>query len=123
MDKLVVSHGDNDHIGGAGAIQRQFPIIAIYTSVPERFTHAALCERGQAWDWDGVHFEFLYPTRDMLHQDNDSSCVLRVSNTAHSILLTGDIERAAEQHLLAQDRDRLAVDILVAPHHGVRHPG
>jgi competence protein ComEC len=34
------------------------------------------------------------------------------------VCLTGDIERAAETHLLATQRDALRADLVIAPHHG-----
>jgi competence protein ComEC len=45
--------------------------------------------------------------------------VLRIDTEGgQSALLTGDIERPAEQVLLAGQRDRLPADVLVVPHHG-----
>jgi len=35
-----------------------------------------------------------------------------------SVLLTGDIERQAEQILLREQREQLPADVLVVPHHG-----
>ncbi len=49
--------------------------------------------------------------------DNDRSIVLRVGFAGQSILLPGDIERAAEQALVGGDRD-LRAQILKSPHHG-----
>ena len=36
IDMLVISHGDNDHIGGAQAILEQMPVLAVRTSVVEK---------------------------------------------------------------------------------------
>ncbi|WP_217994984.1 MBL fold metallo-hydrolase, partial [Methylogaea oryzae] len=36
IDALVVSHGDNDHIGGADYLLEALPVARLYTSVPER---------------------------------------------------------------------------------------
>lgn len=49
--------------------------------------------------------------------DNDRSIVLRVGFAGQSILLPGDIERAAEQALVGGGRD-LRAQILKSPHHG-----
>lgn len=120
IDMLVISHGDNDHIGGAVALLNYFPIEITKTSVPERLTqfHPSYCLAGQSWQWDGVDFSFLYPAPDKLNLDNDSSCVLRVSNKNHAILLTGDIEKLAETYLHENNATNLSADILIAPHHG-----
>lgn len=119
VDAMVISHGDNDHIGGAKAIINALPVLEIKTSVPEKFpeTLVTTCLAGQHWEWDGVNFTFLYPSGRDLGLNNDSSCVLKIENSKHKVLLTGDIERYAEERLLAESAD-LSADILIAPHHG-----
>jgi competence protein ComEC len=118
IDMLVISHGDNDHIGGSGAVLRNFPVMAIKTSVPELLPKAEYCLQGMKWNWDDVDFEFLYPTPATLHLDNNSSCVLRITIGDRHILLTGDIEQLAEKSLLAGYKNALPATILIAPHHG-----
>ena len=49
---------------------------------------------------------------------NNHSCVLKITTGKSSILLTGDIEAAAEQKLVHDYGEKLAANILVAPHHG-----
>ncbi len=120
IDRLVISHGDNDHIGGAFAILKAFPIYLVESSVPEKFLNvpASYCLRGETWQWDQVTFKFLYPTSDKLGLNNESSCVLHITNGTHSLLLTGDIENRAERDLTRFAPGELTADILVAPHHG-----
>ena len=61
------------------------------------------CESGQRWEWDGVQFEMLHPHDETLaSNDNGLSCVLKVSASGHSLLLTGDIE--ALQDAINEDR-------------------
>lgn len=124
IDMLVVSHGDNDHAGGAHAIMKALPITTIKSSVPEKFGRdVQLCLAGQKWVWDGVTFEFIYPTQAQLNLGNDSSCVLRIDNGQYVTLLTGDIEKQAEKFLLAFSAEKLGVNILIAPHHGSKTSG
>lgn len=120
VDMLVVSHGDNDHIGGAPAILKRFIVNSVKTSVPEKLPtpQTSFCLRGEKWRWDQVDFQFLYPTKDNLGLDNNSSCVLRVTSGNHHILLAGDIEKYAENNLVDEQLASLPADILVAPHHG-----
>jgi competence protein ComEC len=119
IDRLLISHGDNDHIGGAQALIDEMPIGSILTSVPERFDFipADHCRIGQRWEWDGVMFEVLHPDRP--GKGNNSSCVLLVSAPGGRALLTGDIEKQAER-LLLRDHRLMPVDLLLVPHHGSR---
>lgn len=122
IDTLLISHGDNDHIGGASALLHQFPVLRTLTSVPEKIPvgKVDVCKAGQQWQWDGVRFEILHPDAESLEGGgNDASCVLRVFTGESSVLLTGDIERPAERVLLSRP-DLLASDIVVVPHHGSR---
>jgi competence protein ComEC len=66
-----------------------------------------------------VRFEVLHPAPAESLRGNNASCVLRVSNAAGSVLLTGDIEAGVERRLLQQGA-LSPVDILVVPHHGSR---
>jgi competence protein ComEC len=118
LDMLVISHGDNDHIGGAKAVINAMPVLSIKTSVPQSLPGADYCSRGLTWQWDEVNFAFIYPTADNLSFNNDSSCVLRITRGKQHILLTGDIEKYAENELVENQLSQLPADILVAPHHG-----
>ncbi len=119
VDTLIVSHGDNDHIGGARALLERFAVGRTYTSVPEKLPDFPTenCRAEQSWEWDGVKFEMLAPI-EKAERENDNSCVLKVSGPGGSALLTGDIERTAEQLLIDRYGQDLASDILVVPHHG-----
>jgi competence protein ComEC len=120
VDRVVVSHGDNDHIGGVPAILKRLSVSDVKTSVPDKlaFHNVSYCMSGEAWEWDQVKFNFLYPTVDNLNKNNDSSCVLKISTGKYSILLTGDIEKYAEKMLVANQAENLSSTILIAPHHG-----
>jgi len=121
LDTLLVSHGDNDHSGGASSILSGIPVAELLSSVPQRFTHLATrCRAGQRWRWDGVEFSILHPDTDTTWHGNNGSCVLRVQIGAYAVLLPADIEAEAERHLLTAQSDRLKATILVAPHHGSR---
>ena len=118
IDKIIISHGDNDHIGGLQSLLATYPVRAISTSVPNRIKQSTLCLAGQHWQWDNVKFKILYPNKNYLGLDNNSSCVLQVMTKSHSILLTGDIEKLAEHALVKEYGMKLKSDIIIAPHHG-----
>jgi len=130
IDRLVLSHRDLDHVGGARALLGALPVDDVLSSLEPEHPLLALaagrttrCEAGQAWDWDGVHFELLRPPAGdyaRALKSNAMSCVLRVDAAGRSVLLTGDIERDQEAQLVAGAAERLRSDVLIAPHHGSR---
>lgn len=112
LDRVVISHGDIDHRGGWPAIRSAVPVGQALGAATDR-----PCLAGQSWRWDGVEFRMLHPATPG-GEDNDGSCVLRISGAGGSVLLTGDIEASSEQALLDREGGGLAADILVVPHHG-----
>lgn len=119
IDRLVVSHGDNDHIGGAASLLKHFTVTETLTSAPQQLaqTSPVLCKAGESWEWDGVKFAMLGPLQN-LPNENNNSCVLKVEGQGGTMLLTGDIEQEAEQSLVDFYGLGLRADILIAPHHG-----
>ncbi len=124
LDAIVLSHEDADHIGGALTVLETFEAGALHSSLPAAHPLNALatarrCAAGDAWEWDGVRFEFLHPAAGRAYKRNDGSCVLRVAAAGGSVLLTGDIERAAESDLVSSSM-KIKADVLLVPHHGSR---
>ena len=127
LSGLVVSHNDADHTGGMLSVLRALPVDWLLTSIPPELDPAAAtvrtgsCQTGQKWQWDGVDYAILYPPAGLQSDsDNNSSCVLKVSSPAGSVLLTGDIETAAESWLVQHQAGDLPVSALLVPHHGSR---
>ncbi len=122
IDTLVISHDDNDHIGGAASLAGTIGVRRVISGVPDRVPEwpAEPCVNGDAWIWDGILFEVLHPAPDARLRGNDASCVVRVSNGTATVLLTGDIETRAEAMVMRARGPDLKADILVAPHHGSR---
>ena len=125
LDTMVISHADKDHEGGAASVLAALPVALLRTSLP--FEHALsaqpvaheLCQKGDAWNWDGVAFTMLHPGVDPLsRKTNDLSCVLRITAGGRSMLLTSDIEAVSEQSLLAGQPPALAAEVMTVPHHG-----
>jgi competence protein ComEC len=130
LDRLVVTHADADHSGGAESVVDGIAVERMLSSVPFENRLAALpiaqapCVAGEHWEWDGVHFEFLHPLAGDYERDggksNDMSCVLKISSASGSMLLTGDIEARSEAQLVARAAERLHSDVMLVPHHGSR---
>lgn len=110
-DRLIISHGDNDHAGGS----QDFPDDVLRLSgEPERVPGSQPCIAGQQWQWDGVRFSVLWPPRPA-PDGNDASCVLLVEGNGWRVLLPGDIGREVEYRLLGQWP---RAQLLVLAHHG-----
>jgi len=121
VDRLIVSHADRDHSGGADEVLDEFKVSALMLSspLPQRpEVPYDVCESGESWEWDAVRFSILHPDSGMIGSDNDRSCVLRISTDGgvHT-LLPGDIEAYAEGRLL-RSGELQSVKILLSPHHG-----
>jgi competence protein ComEC len=140
LDRLILSHRDSDHTGGAASVLAAQTKASVWASLEEghpltKIRPVNACLAGQKWIWDGVQFEFLHPTRadyDAQASSNAISCVLRIDANQGamtfnkdaekgfgkaSALLVGDIEAPQELALL-QRAALQPVDVLLVPHHG-----
>jgi competence protein ComEC len=135
LDYLVLTHGDPDHVGGAGAIIEEFRPRRIWEGVPVprfepmKILHAAADERGLMWatvtggdhvQVEDVQIAVLHPPRpDWERQKvrNDDSIVIDVRWRGVSFVLTGDIGKAVERALIPALAPA-PLRILKVPHHG-----
>lgn len=117
IDTVLVSHGDNDHIGGLESVRKALPVHRLLTNVVTG-PRTKECIKGEQWRWDGVLFEILHPDKPLESKGNNSSCVLMISGKYRKMLVPGDIEKQAERQLVEQYGKKLHADYLIAPHHG-----
>ncbi|MEO7064940.1 MAG: DNA internalization-related competence protein ComEC/Rec2 [Dokdonella sp.] len=123
LDMLMVSHGDNDHAGGAPAVAAAYPDAIRYAGEPSRTPVPAIqCRAGQLWMWDDVRLSVLSPDAAALgggekRSDNDRSCVLLVEGATGRLLLTGDISSRVEPEVASKIGAGPPL-VLVVPHHG-----
>jgi competence protein ComEC len=128
LDRLVLSHRDTDHVGGAVAVLTMQKKADVLSSISVDHPLQAVrptqrCEAGQQWDWDGVRFTVLHPRAqdyEITTMPNALSCVLRIDNGHEVALLVGDIERAQEARLVSDPASvqLLRAQLLLVPHHG-----
>jgi competence protein ComEC len=126
LDRMLVSHDDGDHSGGALSVLAARHVDEVMGSLPagheirRQARQFQTCEAGQHWEWDGVLFEILHPNDQTLSSnDNGLSCVLKVTASGHSLLLAGDIEAPQERQLLQEQvQDKLRATVMLMPHHG-----
>jgi competence protein ComEC len=126
LDRLMISHGDNDHAGGAASVARAYPAARRRGGEPRRSEiELEPCAAGQHWEWDDVRFRVLSPARDHgaasgAGGDNDLSCVLLVEGRGGRLLLPGDVGSAIEPAIAAQIDPAGPPLVLGVPHHGSR---
>jgi competence protein ComEC len=140
IDRMVISHSDSDHVGGAATLLKQIQFDSMMGSLPSnnpllqnlqsRKVQSIPCRFGQRWIWDDVEFIVWHPNEDTLFEDqysrkpNEMSCVLEVRNKQASFWLTGDVEKQGEAEMVERlNQSRLAGIgdrqlIFMAPHHG-----
>lgn len=118
LDRLLLSHGDRDHAGGAAAVQRAFGQPPLLAPQGARPGISVPCAAGQGWRWDGVEFRFLHPSPGARYRRNESSCVLRIGTAHGAILLPGDFGASSEAQLLDTQPGALRAALVVVPHHG-----
>jgi len=121
LDRVIVSHGDNDHAGGVAALLAAFPAAPVTSGEPERLQVAATqCLAGAQWEWNGVTFRIVHPHEPLSSKANDRCCVVEVRSGEHALLLTGDISSAVEGEVAAALAPVAQHTVLQVPHHGSR---
>jgi competence protein ComEC len=111
VDMVFISHGDNDHAGSLPQL-----IKGIYVS--EVLTNQDRCQQKMDINWQGLRIKSLWPDDVLKYNDNNGSCVIKISDQYHSILLPGDIDKSIEKQLVNLRPKHLQADVLLAPHHG-----
>ena len=121
IDHLVISHSDIDHSGGADVIAEKFIVSERWAGEPLQSLYKFnSCKQGQFWTLGKLKVEVLSPVF-LTKNNNDNSCVLRITDGDRAVLLTGDIGKKQEKALVYSLNEKLNSDILIAPHHGSRY--
>ncbi|HOP22238.1 MAG TPA: DNA internalization-related competence protein ComEC/Rec2 [Gammaproteobacteria bacterium] len=116
IDKVILSHLDNDHAGGIEEILKKYPN-AETLSVDGNYEP---CQSGENWKWNNISFTILSPFEITPYLGNNSSCVIHIQSEYGSVLLTADIEVPVEYRLTHHLETAIASDVLIVPHHGSR---
>jgi competence protein ComEC len=135
LDVLAVTHADNDHIGGVPALLENFEVgelwlaagpddermLPLLATARRRGVPVRRLQQGDCEALGAVAIEVLSPVfaQEIAGRQNDDSLVLRAVYGSQSFLLTGDIERRAEQALLAGPLLG-SFTVLKLAHHGSR---
>ncbi|HEX5354507.1 MAG TPA: DNA internalization-related competence protein ComEC/Rec2 [Rhodanobacteraceae bacterium] len=118
LDKLIISHGDNDHAGGAVSVLAAYPGTPTWGGEPARGpVPMQQCHAGQQWRWDGVGFRMLRPPMPVTVKGNDAGCVLLVVGHGGRLLLPADTSSKVEPDIAHAIPPGPPL-VLVVPHHG-----
>jgi competence protein ComEC len=133
LDAIAVTHGDDDHCGGAADLVRELEVAEVWvptgldrTGCGRRLVAAGgpevvqlpLGERRRLGRW---RLEVLGPADSDGGGDNGRSLVLRATAGGRCVFLTGDLEARGERALLArQAGGGLGCEVLKVAHHGSR---
>jgi competence protein ComEC len=132
LDYLILTHGHQDHAGGAAGIAAAMPIKNVilareeYTPAVQALLHAVHQQRiipayeGQTIILDGVTFSIVHAVGDSgARSGNEVSSVVRMAFGKHSFLFTGDLEASGETAIIADSR-MFASTVLKVGHHGAK---
>ncbi len=131
LDRVVLSHLDQDHSGAFPFIQQEIPVKQVLsneqssTTLKQPFQY---CHQGQQWQYPELDIQILWPKEKDLafvhSQQNQYSCVVYLHfkgiSDYQNFLIMGDAGWEAEYELL-EDYPSLKVDVLVLGHHGSKH--
>ncbi len=122
IDYLIVTHPDIDHSGGVPFVLRHTRVEATLVNALDAEDLSRLNVAGIRWMPVKSELQITPALRILappLTGRNDRSLIVEIRDPNGSVLLTGDIEEAAERWWLAQPGSK-RFDVVKVPHHGSR---
>lgn len=117
LERLILSHDDNDHSGGANAILQAYTYLLLMSPSKKSYgeTRRESCVAEKTWHWQGLQFRVLSPPNEVARATNPDSCVIVIDDGVHRVLLTGDAEVKNEREFA---RTLGKISVLQVGHHG-----
>jgi len=138
LDVLLITHENNDHVGGAHRVLRTVEVQRVYMGrmVEDRRRMGEFLETLETKGMEaktpvaGDHFMLgsaqvtvIAPVGDTPRKANDASLVLRVDFGQTAFLFAADAEDLSLSEMLSApgSREHLRAQVLKVPHHGQAH--
>lgn len=139
IDVVIISHFDQDHIGGIFTVLQELKIGKVYISKQtektenyEKFLEIVKEKKIKVYEVvsgnrihieKNLYFDILWPTENQITTNvlNNNAIVCNLHYRDFSMLFTGDIEEIAEKEILelySQNKNLLKANILKVGHHG-----
>lgn len=134
IDKMIITHYDKDHVGGASEIMDRIEVKSIYMPDYEgegnkykkfikylnnknKMNLVNYVTQDTNMEVEGVKIDLYPPKGNNYDTDNDYSIVVKITNGMDSFLIPGDAEDKRIDELLGNEM--LKCNVLKVPHHGV----
>jgi competence protein ComEC len=132
IDKLILTHGDMDHVGGAFSIISELKVgqIVMPSVVEPSETEISLIQlarkrgipvvktsAGEYWDHGKSKFYVLAPETEYKGERNSGSIALFAQVGGLNWFFGGDLDQAGEEKLI-MNYPQMTIDVLKAGHHG-----
>ena len=131
LDLLVLTHADQDHLGGAASVLERVPVGELWAAAATyrdpafgpvrrvargRGVPIRLVSRGHERSLDGVRLRVLWPPPELRAENrNDGGLVLRLDHRSGCAMLPGDVSRRVEERLVGEAQP---CGLLKLAHHG-----
>ncbi|MCF6440658.1 DNA internalization-related competence protein ComEC/Rec2 [Pseudoalteromonas luteoviolacea] len=112
----IVSHDDGDHAGGLKDLNLLGYRETLRTFHREEYAQPCLLK---TIELGSLTIQSIWPEQ-LQGNDNNSSCVVMISDGEFTLLLPGDIETDIESRIITKYEEHLNASFLLAPHHGSR---
>ncbi len=132
IDFLVLSHADEDHVGGAEKLLKNFDVGVVY--MPKVSSDTVVYQRLVSCVENKVEFvvcgdefeiernNYFVKFFDVLNTDdgNESSQLVKISAFGTSFIFTGDMSKETEKDYIQIYGEELDSDVLKVAHHGAK---
>lgn len=137
IDYILISHFDDDHIGGILTVMKELKVKKIIISkqgedsenyqefkriINEKNIEIFIVKKGDVINIEkNIKIHILWPEEEQIKRNvlNNNSIVAKFTYNDFSMLFTGDIEKEAEG-LILNKKMNLKVDVLKVAHHRIK---